>query len=190
MNSNDVLIEEVMKLEKEITEKQAQVVALKKQLGQKTVSDYNLKGPNGIDVTLLDLFGDQDDLIVIHNMGRGCSYCTLWADGFNGVIQHLNNRASFVVVSPDTPEVQEAFAKERGWQFKMVSAAESNFIKDMGFTWDEGFMPGASTFKKQPDGTIIRVGMTFFGPGDPFCGVWHLFDLLEESTNDWQPQYK
>ena len=41
-------------------------------------------------------------------MGRGCSYCTLWADGFNGLRHHFEDRAAFVVVSPDTPEQQKA----------------------------------------------------------------------------------
>ena len=189
MSNQDALIQEMMQLEKEISKKQAQLVDLKKQAGQKVVPNYTFKGKNSADITLSALFGDQDELIVIHNMGRGCSYCTLWADGFNGLIQHLNNRASFVVVSPDAPEVQEAFAKERGWQFKMVSAIESDFTKDLGFTWDEGYIPGASTFKKQPDGTITRIGLTFFGPGDPFCGIWHLFDLLADGANGWEPQF-
>jgi predicted dithiol-disulfide oxidoreductase (DUF899 family) len=62
-------------------------------------------------VQLSDLFGEHEDLIVIHNMGVSCPYCTLWADGFNGLIRHLEDRAAFVMVSPDPPDIQKEFAK-------------------------------------------------------------------------------
>jgi hypothetical protein len=29
-----------------------------------------------------------------------------------------------------------------------------------------------------------------FGPGDDFCTLWHLFDLIPEGSGDWQPKYK
>ena len=45
-----------------------------------------------------------------------------------------------------------------------------------------------SAFRKEEDGTIRRVGHAPFGPGDEFCGVWHLFDLLEEGAAGWQPE--
>ena len=64
--------------------------------------------------------------------GRGCVYCTMWADGFNGVVPHLEDRAAFVVVSPDEPHVQAEFAASRGWRFRMV-AARSDFTGDMGY---------------------------------------------------------
>lgn len=190
MNTDQTVIDEIMQLEQEISEKQQQVVQLKKQFGHLAVADYTFQGADETAITLSALFGEHDDLIVVHNMGQGCSYCTLWADGFNGVYPHLVNRAGFVIISPDTPEEQAKFAQSRGWQFKMVSAAGTTFIDDMGFTWDEGTMPGASIFKKANDGTITRVSKTYFGPGDPFCGVWHLFDLLEDGPNGWQPQFQ
>ena len=62
------------------------------------VADYDFATPQGT-VSLSALFGDKPDLIVIHNMGASCAYCTLWADGFNGVYDHLANRAGFVVSS-------------------------------------------------------------------------------------------
>lgn len=180
---------ELMALEQEISEKQKRLTELKKQYGHETVSDYTLQGADG-DVQLSALFGDKTDLIVIHNMGRSCSYCTLWADGFNGVINYLEDRAAFVVISPDTPDVQQAFAQERGWRFKMASSEGSTFTDDLGFLVEGGVMPGASTFSKQPDGTIVRVSKTYLGPGDPYCGVWHLFDLLADGANAWQPAFQ
>ena len=107
-------------------------------------------------------------------MGRGCRYCTLWADGFNGVYPHLADRAAFVVCSPDPVETQRELATGRGWRFPMVSRRESSFTQDMGFRTEEGWMPGASTFHREPTGGIVRVAKTPFGPFD-YCSIWHLF---------------
>ena len=38
-------------------------------------------------VRLSELFGEHDDLVIIHNMGASCRYCTLWADGFSGYLR-------------------------------------------------------------------------------------------------------
>jgi predicted dithiol-disulfide oxidoreductase (DUF899 family) len=57
------------------------------------------------EVSLLDMFGVRDKLLLIHNMGQGCRYCTLWADGFNGFLPHLESIMSVVLVSKDPPEV-------------------------------------------------------------------------------------
>jgi predicted dithiol-disulfide oxidoreductase (DUF899 family) len=121
-------------------------------------------------------------------MGRGCSYCTLWADGFNGIIRHLENRAAFVVISPDKPEIQRDFAQSRGWTFRMLSGAGSKFAADMGFAEDAAVMPGVSTFRRESGGKIVRVGKASFGPGDLFCSAWHIFDLLKEGRNGWEPK--
>src|SRR5215472_6607797 len=73
------------------------------------VRDYELGTMNGV-VRLSALLGDKRDLIVIHNMGVSCAYCTLWADGYNGIYDHLAARAAFVVSSPDPPAAQKKFA--------------------------------------------------------------------------------
>lgn len=179
---------EIQKLEQEIQEKQQALAAMKRAQPREPVEDYELKTTDG-PVRLSDLFGEQDDLILVHNMGRGCSYCTLWADGFNGVVEHLQDRAAFVVVSPDPPEVQQEFAASRDWKFPMASAADSRFTHDMGFVIEEGVMPGVSTFHRDAQGQISRVASAWFGPGDPFSGLWHLFDLLDGGVNDWSPRF-
>ena len=121
------------------------------------------------------------------NMGRSCAYCTLWADGLNGMVDHLNDAAAFVVSSPDAPEVQRAFAAERGWRFRMVSHAGSAFAEDMGYANAGAQHPGVSVFRRQGD-QILRVGDTEFGPGDDFCALWHLLDLDPQHA-DWAPRY-
>lgn len=179
---------------REITEKHRQLKALQKQEARREVPDYELLDSNGIPVKLSELFGDKQDLIVIHNMGASCPYCTLWADGFNGVAPHLENRAAFAVVSPDEPEAQRSFAESRGWKFRMYSGKGSAFTEEMGYSYTKHDvtyqLPGFSTFHKMADGTIVRSGADHFGPGDYYSGIWHMFDLLEKGADGWEPQYR
>jgi predicted dithiol-disulfide oxidoreductase (DUF899 family) len=151
------------------------------------VEDYEFAAPQG-KVRLSALFGDKDTLFVIHNMGASCPYCTLWADGFNGVYEHLRDRAGFAVSSPDAPERQQSFAAGRGWKFPMVSTLGTTFAQDMGYCPDGRTMPGVSVFKRR-DGKILRVADTSFAPGDDFCAVWHLFDLVPEGAAGWRPKF-
>lgn len=167
------------------------ILDLRKQILAQKVDDYVFKDTTGSEVSLSDLFGDRDDLIVIHNMGKNCPYCTLWADGFNGVYGHLADRASFVVVSPDPPGEIKEFAESRDWKFRMLSNDGGPFTKDMGYETDDGKpQPGVSTFHRDADGQISRIADTWFGPGDDFCATWHIFDMLKEGVNGWQPKYK
>lgn len=141
------------------------------------VEDYTFSTLDG-EVRLSELFGDHDDLIVIHNMGVACSHCTMWADGYNGIHQHVISRAGFVVSSPDRPGVQKKFAESRGWKFPMVSHAQSSFAADMGYvSASGGWLPGVSVFRRDGD-SIARVSDTGFSPGDDFCSLWHFFDML------------
>jgi predicted dithiol-disulfide oxidoreductase (DUF899 family)/uncharacterized damage-inducible protein DinB len=182
--------QEISDLEKEIAEKRERLNDLRKNIPATEVKDYTFKAPGGKEITLSGLFGEKDELILIHNMGKSCPYCTLWADGLVGVRKHLEDRAAFVVVSPDDPAAQQEFAAGRGWNFKMYSSQGSSFTKDVGYQTDEGgYIPGVSVFRKNGDGKIARVSNAFFGPGDLFCSVWHLFDLLPGGPGDWQPKY-
>lgn len=184
------LMDEVVLLQQQIEADQRRLAELKRQLPPEPVADYALARSDGTAVNLYELFGERDELIVVHNMGRGCAYCTLWADGFNGVYEHLANRAPFAVASPDTPEVQTAFANGRGWRFPMVSTVGSTFTADMGYYVEgQGYWPGYSVFRRAADGSVTRVAKDYFGPGDMYCGVYHLFALLPEGVADWEPRF-
>ena len=153
-----------------------------------TVRDYDFTTVDG-PVSLSDLFKDSNDLIIIHNMGASCPYCTLWADGFNGVYPHLASRAPFVVCTPDAPKAQWQFANGRGWRFPMVSHMGTSFAADMGYRGDSGrWIPGISVFRKNGN-TIFRVSDTGLGPGDDFCSVWHFLDLFPEGRGEWAPRF-
>jgi predicted dithiol-disulfide oxidoreductase (DUF899 family) len=152
------------------------------------IPDYEFQTSEG-PVRLSQLFGDHEHLIVIHNMGKSCPACTMWADGYNGIHHHVITRAAFVVSSPDPPQVQREFAASRGWRFPMVSHAGSTFAADMGFRSDKGWKPGVSVFRRE-GGRIFRVSDTTFSPGDDFCAVWHFFDLLPGGRGDWWPKIR
>ena len=66
------------------------------------VTNYSFSTLNE-ETSLMDLFGEKDKLLLIHNMGQGCRYCTLWADGFNGFVQHIESTISVALVSKAPP---------------------------------------------------------------------------------------
>ena len=176
---------EIDQLTQQIAELKVKLSDLQSQVEPEKVSNYTFATGE----TLLDLFGGREELIIVHNMGQTCPYCTLWADGLNGLHDHFVNRAAFVVVSPDSPDVQAKNSRERGWKFRMASDASKEFTSAMGF-WnsEDGWWPGMSAFKRSGD-EIVRTGTTIFGPGDDFCSVWPAFDLLG-GDKSWEPKTK
>jgi predicted dithiol-disulfide oxidoreductase (DUF899 family) len=183
--------------------KRAQIAELRNEMRDlqarvepQAVEDYVVAGWDG-PVRLSALFGAKRDLILVHNMGVGCTSCTMWADGLNGVYDHLAARAAFVVASPNPVEVQKAFAASRGWRFPMISYEGSTLAEDLGYReggdpLDEklgGWNPGVSFLRRDGD-RIVRLSDTEFGPGDDFCIVYHLFDLAPGFDLDWAPSYR
>ena len=140
MGSNNLTNEEKAKIESELQsiEKQIEKIRKKKielnsRLAEMDVKDYTLKDRNGKEVKISEMFGDKKNLILIHNMGKGCPYCTMWADGFKDTYKEIEKKAPFVLVSPDDPEVHKQFAESRGWNYPTYSAAGTDFIFDMGY---------------------------------------------------------
>jgi predicted dithiol-disulfide oxidoreductase (DUF899 family) len=171
----------------QIAEIRQQIRKVQAEIEPQEVADYEFQTLEG-QVSLSELFGTHKDLMVVHNMGVSCPACTLWADGYNGVHQHVVTRAAFVVSSPDPPEVQQKFATGRGWVFPMVSHMGSSFAQDMGYRSTKGWRPGMSVFRR--DGQkILRVSDVVWSPGDDFCTLWHFFDLLPEGAAGWRPKF-
>ncbi len=176
-------------LESEIGKIREKIAALRKERAPEPVQDYELTGGDGAKVRLSALFGDRRDVVLVHNMGSRCPMCSMWADGLNGLLAHLENRAAFVVSSPDPVDVQRQFAESRGWKFRMVSLGDSTLAADLGFRNAKGnYWPGMSVLRRQDDGSIVRVGKTSFGPFDDFCPMFHIVALFPEGQNDWWPK--
>ncbi len=179
--------EAVRELEQEIFELTTRLRALRKELPDKEVRNYSFATLEG-EVTLLDLFAGKDQLLAIHNMGQGCRYCTLWADGISPFLPHLESMLSVVLVSKDDPETQRRFANSRNWRFRMASHGGGDYIKEQSVTEGEGNTPGVVSYHLR-DGKIFRQSASAFGPGDLYCSIWHLLGVAGVESDDWMPQY-
>lgn len=180
----------ISELEQEIIGKKNELYKLKKDMPRFEMQDYLLHDRDGRAVKLSELFGEHDQMILVHNMGKACPYCTLWADGFIGIHKHLEDRAAFVVSTPDPVAEMKDFADGRGWDFRVVSTTGSTLKPDLGFQLKDGsYYPGVSTLVKEEDGRIFHVAKAFFGPGDDFCSLWYFFDMLAKPDPDWEPKF-
>lgn len=83
---------EIARLEKDLLKQHQRLAKLKRKAGRERVLGYKLRSASGL-VRLSQLFGTHSDLVVVHNMGQSCRYCTMWADGFNGLYPHLVDRS-------------------------------------------------------------------------------------------------
>ena len=178
---------EIADLERQIFDLTAQLNELRRTSAREEVRNYTFATFAG-ETSLLDLFGDNDTLLAIHNMGQGCRYCTLWADGFNGFLPHLESAMAVVLVSKDPPEVQRRFANERGWRFRLASHGGGDYISEQTVVADSDNTPGAVVYQRDGD-KIYRKNACVFGPGDLYCSMWSLLGLAGLGAADWKPQF-
>ena len=174
-------------IERRIGALTAELNALRKANAAKPVPNYPFATSNS-QTTLRDLFGEQDKLLLIHNMGQGCRYCTLWADGFNGLLPHLESALAVVLVSKDAPDVQRRFANSRGWRFRLASHGGGAYIEEQGVFGEAENYPGAVVYERDGD-TILRKNACVFGPGDLYCALWPFLGMAGIDGEDWVPQY-
>ena len=179
--------DEISKIEKQLYELTNKLNELRKTNDEGEVANYTFSTQEG-DVNLLDLFGDNDQLLVIHNMGQGCRYCTLWADGFNGFLPHLESALSVVLVSKDPPELQRKFANSRGWRFRLASHGGGKYLQEQTVIDGEDNMPGAVVYESSGS-RITSKNACAFGPGDLYCSIWNLLGMAGRGAGDWTPQY-
>jgi len=178
---------EAQKLEMEIMEKSQQLAALRQAEVAVEVEDYTFSTSSG-DVQLSDLFAGRDRLLMIHNMGQGCRYCTLWADGINGVLPHLEDAMAVALVSKDPPDLQRRMAMDRGWKFTTASHGGGKYMAEQCSMGEHINYPGANVYQRM-DGKITRHGQTMFGPGDLYSPLWHFLSLAGIGMSDWTPQF-
>ena len=174
-------------LEFELYEKALKLAELRAKDPGREVTDYTFQTTSG-PTTLSGLFGDKLKLLAIHNMGQGCRYCTLWADGINGILPHLEDALSVVFLSKDPPDLQRRMAMHRGWKFRMASHSGSDYLAEQSVAPDGSNAPGAVIYEKSGD-KILRRGAANFGPGDLYSPMWHFLSLAGMGTGDWTPQY-
>ncbi len=179
---------EIQELEKQIYELTTRLNELRKDHSGDVVQNYPFVTLDG-DVTLLEMFGENDRLLLIHNMGQGCRYCTLWGDGFNGFLSHLESAMPVFLVSKDSPHVQRTFANSRNWRFRLASHGGGDYIREQTVMEGQDNMPGAVVYERTGD-RITRKNSAVFGPGDQYCSLWNLLAMAGLSEAEWTPQYK
>jgi predicted dithiol-disulfide oxidoreductase (DUF899 family) len=122
---------------------------------------YEFESENGRE-TLSDLFGKQNQLIVYHFMFDprwevGCSSCSFWADNFNGIIPHLNQRdVSLIAVSRAPLPKLQAQARRLGWTFKWVSSFGGDFNSDYNVSFSEEALKRGEAFYNYRTQKITR----------------------------------
>ena len=181
------MTQSILELEMKIMELTAELRQLQRDLPGEEVKDYKFDTVDGAR-SLSELFADKSKLLLIHNMGQACRYCTLWGDGINPYVTHLETAMSVVMVSKDSPEVQRNFANSRQWRMRMASHGGGEYMQHQVAANGMGNMPGAVVYE-QLDGKIYRKASTYFGPSDLYCSQWHFLGLAGIDIGDWTPQY-
>lgn len=181
-------------MDAEIRAKELELYNLGKELEQlrakhqgQEVKDYTFKTTYG-EVKLSQMFGQKQGLFVIHNMGQGCRYCTLWADGLNAFLPHLETEFSVYLVSKDEPQLQRTFANQRGWRFNLASHLGGEYALQQSVEEGQNNYPGISYYTLD-DGVITKKNNAVFGPGDEFASIWNLLSLAGRGEADWFPQF-
>ncbi|NLS04993.1 DUF899 domain-containing protein [Rhizobium sp. P32RR-XVIII] len=136
---------ELLEQEKELTRRSDEVAERRQQLPWvKIDKDYRLETEAGT-VPLSALFKGRSQLLVYHFMfgpdyTAGCPSCSAIADGFNGVVVHLENHdVAFSAVSRGPLAKLQEFKRRMGWTFDWASSAGSDFNHDFNvwFTPEE-----------------------------------------------------
>jgi predicted dithiol-disulfide oxidoreductase (DUF899 family) len=131
--------EELLAAEKEATRALDALAARRRRLPMVEVeSEYRFEGPDG-PKTLLDLFGDHDQLAVYQFMDVGpdrfCGGCTAFTDNIpqeTGLPALARRGIAWANISDMPPGQIEAYRKEKGWTLPFVSSHGTNWTKDWG----------------------------------------------------------
>jgi len=171
--------------------------------GGVVTKDYRFEGEAG-PVTLADLFGDKDTLIVYNFMfgparKAMCPSCTSFMATWEKKMADVEQRVALVMVARSPiGRILEAKAS-RGWKnLRMYSDPSGDYTRDYVSATDED-MPGYSVFTRK-DGTIRHfwsgeMSGEMADPGqDPrgapdFDPLWILLDTTPDGRGtDWYPK--
>jgi predicted dithiol-disulfide oxidoreductase (DUF899 family) len=170
--------------------------------------EYLFDGPNGKQ-TLSDLFDGRSQLIVYHfmydpNWDAGCPSCSFWADNFNGIVVHLNQRdVTMMAVSKAPYSKIGEYKKRMGWDFKWVSSYDNDFNFDyhVSFTAEElsekkAFYnynlqdthsperEGVSVFYKDTAGHVFHTYSAYARGIDVLNVAYHYLDLVPKGRDE------
>lgn len=184
---SDDLLKKIEEKEKDIFKSVMELHQMRKEAPLTPVENYEFETLEG-KVDLLSLFGEQDTLFAIHNMGQGCRYCTIWADGISPFLPHLETAGAVVLLSKDDPQTQRRFSNSRGWRFRTASHGGGRYIQEQSVCGDEKNYPGVVCYVRKGN-EIFKKNSAVFGPGDLYCSHWHFLSLAGLDAETWTPQY-
>ncbi len=186
--------DELLVAEKAATRAQDRLAAQRRRLPMVEFTEpYEFTGPRGT-VSLLDLFGDRDQLVVYQFMDSGpdrlCPGCTHFTDNVAALPVLAGKGISWATVSDMPIEQIQRVIAERGWTMPFVSSRGTSFAADCGA---DGFL--LSTFVRQ-DGRVFRTYSTTQRGVDRLLFTNNIQDLTaygrqeawEDSPSGW-PQH-
>jgi predicted dithiol-disulfide oxidoreductase (DUF899 family) len=200
----------LLKKEKEFTTLRDQLSQQRRDLPWVAVNkEYVFEGQNGKQ-TLSELFDGRSQLLVYHFMfdpswKAGCPSCSFWADNFNGIIVHLNQRDVTMIAVSRAPYSNLAeYQKRMGWDFKWFSSYDTDFNFDhhVSFTQEElakneafynytVYRPsssaehvGVSVFFKDPAGRVFHTYSTYARGVDMLNVAYHYLDLVPKGRDE------
>lgn len=195
--------------EKEFTRLRDQLSEQRRALPWERVDkDYVFEGPKGKE-SLAQLFEGRSQLIVYHFMFSPeaevpCKSCSFWADNFNGIIAHLNQRdVTFVAISRAPLPKLQAFAKRMGWSFKWLSSGGNDFNYDYNVSFRPGDagqggasynyrptettmsdLPGISVFSRNAEGQVFHTYSCYARGLDMMNTAYHYLDLVPKGRDE------
>lgn len=195
--------------EKEFTRLRDKLSRARRDLPWEAVKkEYVFEGPDGRQ-TLPELFDGRSQLVVYHFMfgpdwNAGCPHCSRWADNFNGVIVHLNQRDVTMIAVSRAPYAKLAAYRQRmGWCFKWVSSFGSDFNLDyhVSFTPEEvknrmafhnfamkdpgaSEREGVSVFCKNARGRVFHTYSTYERGIDMLSVDYQFLDLVPKGRDE------
>ena len=114
---------DLLKAEKELTQRSDELAQRRQELPWvKVDKDYRFETDAG-SASLKDLFRGRSQLLVYHFMfgpdyKAGCVSCSSIADGFNGIVVHLENHdVAFTAVSRAPLAQLQTYKQRMGWTF-------------------------------------------------------------------------
>jgi predicted dithiol-disulfide oxidoreductase (DUF899 family) len=134
---------DLLKAEKELTRRSDELARRRMELPWVRIDrEYRFETDAGT-ASLADLFKGRSQLLVYHFMfgpdyGAGCPSCSSIADGFNGIVSHLENHdVAFSAVSRAPLAKLQAFKKRMGWSFPWASSSDSAFNFEFNVSYTE-----------------------------------------------------
>ncbi len=147
---------ELLILEKAHSKAEAELARKRRDMPKLEIeSDYVFEGADG-QTKLSALFNGRSQLILQHFMfgvgwEAGCPICSFWADGYDRMVPHLNQRdISFAVISRGEIDRLQGYRARMGWNFHWLSSEHNSFNFDFGVSaTDEELEAGSMVYNYQ-----------------------------------------